>query len=51
MLEIRATLSKIVRNFHLSESPNPDDQPRINASLVLNSENGIKIRVTSRNKV
>lgn len=51
MLELKSSISKVVRKFELLESSDPDDKPQLTVSLILNSKNGIKIRLAERNKV
>lgn len=49
MLEMKCCISKIIRKFKLSPSPNPEDEARIVAELVLISANGINVQVEARN--
>lgn len=50
MFEMKITLSRIIRQFKLSLTHNPEDRIRPKASIVLISANGIRIKVESRNK-
>jgi len=47
MLELKASVSKVVRNFQLLPCEK-SEQPRISAELVLISSNGINLRVKER---
>lgn len=48
MLEMKSALSKILRKFELLPSPDPADKPRVTPELVLSSENGIRIKIKTR---
>lgn len=48
MLEMKSCLSKVLRKFELLPSPDPADKPRVTPELILNSRNGVRIKVKTR---
>jgi hypothetical protein len=46
MLEMKSTISKILRNFELK--PSPGFEPILVADIILRPENGIKIMLNER---
>ncbi|XP_077295341.1 cytochrome P450 4C1-like [Arctopsyche grandis] len=47
VLEMKSTLSRVLRNFELS-SAGPDFKPQLAAELILKSKNGLKMRLNDR---
>jgi hypothetical protein len=47
MLELKSTVSNVLKHYHLSPAP-PNHQPILIAEAILKSSNGIRICLTKR---